>query len=195
MDQTVETEFLSECRGASLIFVPPVVVRASPLEIEKMKAIEAIKHSLDSADMICMMYVNDLSDSELMMRPHPGCNHINWQLGHLIAAEHHMINQVAAGAMPALPAGFAEKYTKETSSSDDPQKFFAKDELLATYRAQRAGTLSVLQTMTEADLDRETGVQYASTVGAMLLLQGGHWTMHAGQWVIVRRSIGKPALF
>jgi hypothetical protein len=28
----------------------------------------------------------------------------------------------------------------------------------------------------------------------MLSMQGSHWMMHAGQWVIVRRNLGKPVL-
>ncbi|MEZ6104820.1 MAG: hypothetical protein R3B96_01570 [Pirellulaceae bacterium] len=45
-----------------------------------MNAKDVIKTALGTADMIGMAYVNDLSDAELMRRPHPGCNHINWQL-------------------------------------------------------------------------------------------------------------------
>ena len=36
---------------------------------------------------------------------------------------------------------------------------------------------------------------YAPTVGAVLLLIGNHWMMHAGQFVPVRRKLGRPPLF
>ena len=94
--------------------------------------------------------------------------------------------------MPALPSGFAEKYTKETASIDDPSAFASKDELMSTYKAQRAGTLAVLAKTSEQEMEAKTGVDYAPTVGAMFVLQGSHWLMHCGQWVIVRRSLGKP---
>lgn len=160
-----------------------------------MDSREAIKGSIDTADFVAMGYLADLTDQNLMLRPHPGCNHINWQIGHLVAAEHDMIEKVAPGAMPALPAGFAEKYTKEAATSDDPAKFVAKDDLLRVAKEQRAATLAALSNVSDADLDQPTGVDYAPTVGAMFLLQGCHWLMHCGQWVIVRRSLGKPALF
>ena len=160
-----------------------------------MDSREAIKGSIDTADFVAMGYLADLTDQDFMLRPHPGCNHINWQVGHLVAAEHSLINQVAPGAMPALPAGFADKYTKETATSDDPTKFAKKDELLRVAKEQRAATLAALSKVSDADLDQPTGDDYAPTVGAMFLLQGGHWLMHCGQWVIVRRSLGKPALF
>ena len=155
----------------------------------------AIKVSIETADFVAMGYIADLTDQNLMLRPHPGCNHINWQLGHLIAAEHNLINQVSPGAMPALPTGFADKYTKETAASDDPAKFATKEELLRVAKEQRAATLVALSKVSDADLDRPTGLDYAPTVGAMFALQGSHWLMHCGQWVIVRRSLGKPALF
>ncbi len=157
-----------------------------------MDAIAAIKVSLETADMVGMAYLADLSDAELMERPHPGCNHINWQLGHLICSEHQMISSLAADAMPALPTGFDAKYSKESAGSDDPSQFVPKEELLEAYRAQRAGTLAVLAASTPDQLDEPTGVSYAPTRGAMLLMQANHWLMHCGQWVIVRRSHGKP---
>ncbi len=160
-----------------------------------MDSREAIKGSIDTADFVAMGYLADLTDQDFMLRPHPGCNHINWQIGHLVTAEHDLIEKVAPGAMPALPVGFAEQYTKETATSNDPTKFGKKDELLRVAKEQRAATLAALSKVSDADLDRPTGLDYAPTVGAMFLLQGSHWLMHCGQWVIVRRSLGKPALF
>lgn len=160
-----------------------------------MDSREAMKLSINMADFVAMGYLADLTDEDFMLRPHPGCNHINWQVGHLVAAEHQLINQVAPGAMPALPTGFADKYTKETATSDDPTKFAKKDELLRVAKEQRAATLAALTKQSDADLDKPTGLDYAPTVGAMFALQGSHWLMHCGQWVIVRRSLGKPPLF
>lgn len=160
-----------------------------------MDSRQAIKLAIDTGEFVSMGYLSDLSDAELLHRPAAGCNHINWQLGHLIASEHKMIEGVAPGSMPPLPAGFAEKYTKETSGCNDPKALASKDELLALSKQQRAGTLAALEKMSDADLDKPTGVEYASTVAAMFSLQGGHWMMHAGQWAVVRRQLGRPPLF
>jgi hypothetical protein len=136
-----------------------------------------------------------LSDEDLLRRPHPQCNHVNWQVGHLIAAEHQMMEQLKPGGMPPLPDQFATRYAKETQRNDDPSQFCTKEQLLRTHAAQRAGTKRMLSLYNAEDLDRETGVDYAPTVGAMIGLQSSHWLMHAGQWVIVRRELGKPLLF
>ena len=37
--------------------------------------------------------------------------------------------------------------------------------------------------------------QFLPTVAAVLAALGGHWLMHAAQFVVVRRKLGKPLLF
>jgi len=160
-----------------------------------MNAIEAIRITISSGETVGMGYLNDLTDEDMMRRPCPGCNHINWQVGHLIASEHEMMEHVLPGALPALPEGFLQKYSKETAASDDPSAFLKKAELLEVAQQMRAGTLALLEKQTPEDLDRETGVAYAPNVGALFSMQGLHWLMHAGQWVVVRRQIGRPPLF
>ena len=160
-----------------------------------MNSRDAIKLSIDMGAMVSMAYIEDLSDEDLMRRPCPGCNHINWQIGHLISSEHQMGNKLAPDSMPELPDGFAEKYTKETATIDDPAKFCTKAELQAVFKVQREATLEALSDLSKSDLDDETGVEYAPTVGAMFSLQGSHWLMHCGQWAVVRRQLGRPPLF
>jgi len=160
-----------------------------------MNAKDALKINIDMGQFISLGYIEDLNDQELMHRPAKGANHINWQLGHLIQAENEMMNIAIPGCMPKLPAGFAEKYTKDTASIDDASKFLKKDELLKVYHEQRAGTLKALEGVSESDLDKATGVEYAPTIGAMLSMQGTHWVMHAGQWAVIRRQLGRKPMF
>lgn len=163
-----------------------------------MNAREAIKLSIGSAQFVTLGYLEDLTDEQLMMRPHPKCNHINWQFGHLIASEREMVEGACPGAMPPLPAGFEEKYNRQTAASDDPALFCTKAELLAAFHQQRAATLAALDKLSDSDLDKpgpESMRSYAPTIASLFELQGGHYLMHAGQWVIVRRQLGKPALF
>jgi len=160
-----------------------------------MNARQAIKLSIDSGDMVSMAYLDDLTDPEMFHRPCKACNHINWQVGHLIASENWLVNQVKPDFMPPLPAGFAEKYTSDTAAIDDPKKFSTKAELMAAYHQQRAAALAALDTFSDAELDRPSGVEYAPTVGGVMSLVGGHWLMHAGQWAVIRRQLGRKPLF
>ena len=160
-----------------------------------MNAIQAIKLSIDMSTMICNNYLTDLNDSELMHRPAPGCNHINWQLGHLISVEHDLVEKVAPGSMAPLPAGFVEKYTKETAANDDAARFCNKAELMKVLAEQRKGALSVLDKTSESDLDKPSGMDWAPNVGSVLSAAiGGHWMMHCGQWAVVRRQLGRAPL-
>ena len=159
-----------------------------------MNSREAIKNNIQTADMVCGAYLGDLTDEDLMRRPHPECNHVNWQVGHLIASDFDMFSGCFPGEMEALPEGFVEQYAKEANGNDDPSAFRNKEELMGLLQKQRAVIMSKLDEIDEAALDQpspESMKSYAPTVGAALNMIGGHWMMHAGQWVIVRRQSGR----
>ena len=158
----------------------------------------AIKSAIDTANMISTAYLDDLTDEEMMHRPSPGCNHIKWQVGHLIVSENNMIDQCLPGSMPPLPDGFAERYTKETSDSENPDDFDSKITLMSLYEQQRGSTLAALESIDVDDLSREGPESirsYCPTVGAAFLMQDAHWLMHAGQWAVIRRQLGRDPLF
>ena len=163
-----------------------------------MNGRDAIKVSIGTAQMICLDYLRDLTDTEMMHRPHPEINHIKWQVGHLITSERMMVEGVAPGAMPPLPDGFADRYTKETAASDDAAGFDSKAELLQTFEQQRAATLAAIDGLSDEDLDQaapESMRDYAPNVGAVFNMQGAHWLMHAGQWAVIRRQLDRPPLY
>jgi hypothetical protein len=159
-----------------------------------MNAHDAIKSGLDTSAMISNMYVEDLTDAELLRRPAPGCNHINWQLGHLIVSEHKTLSKIDPST-PPLPAGFEEKYAMDKHAIDDPAAFSSKAELVSAGKQQREATLATLAKQSADDLDKPTGLEWAPTVGLAIGGQGAHWLMHAGQWAVVRRQLGRKPLF
>ena len=159
-----------------------------------MKTCDAIKNNYQTAQMVCGSYLSDLTDSEAMQRPHAGCNHINWQVGHIIASENKMGNAVVAGGLPELPSGFAEKYGKETATSDNEADFVPMSELLALAKTQGDAVLAMIDGMSDEQFDTpgpEEMQAYAPNLGALCNMLGSHWMMHAGQWVIVRRELGR----
>ena len=163
-----------------------------------MNSRQALKSGIAGGQSIVESYLEDLTDADLLVRAVPGSNHIAWQLGHLIAAENMMLDAVRPGSMPALPSGFEKQHGKETATSDDPKAFLKKSEYLDLFRKQRAGTLKLLETMSDEDLSREAPESlrgFVKRVGDVFSMQGTHWVMHAGQWALVRRKLGKPPLF
>lgn len=162
-----------------------------------MTAKEVIKHVVEFCDMLTRMYVDDLTDEELLIRSVPGTNHIAWQLGHAIASQGEMLT-LLGHTPPTLPQGFAESYTPETATSDDPAKFHKKSEYLGLMDTMKTATLAAIDATPEADLDQpgpEAMREYAPTMVACLTILGTHWLMHAGQFVPIRRKLGRPPLF
>lgn len=158
---------------------------------------QAMISVLNTAHMIVEAYVGDMDDQDLMTRPHPESNHINWQIGHLIASDHHMITQVFPNAIENLPDGFVDKYQKETQNCDDFSRFDDKETLLKLANQQKAAIQKVIEDCDPTDFSKEAPdsmKSYCPSVGDMFCMIGSHWLMHCGQWVIVRRIQGKPVV-
>ncbi|WP_299460516.1 DinB family protein [uncultured Gimesia sp.] len=163
-----------------------------------MSLAEHIKVTLELPALVVKSYLEDLTDEELFVRPAEKMNHIAWQLGHLILSEHFHVTQVAPDSMPRLPDGFKECYTRETAASDQPADFHTKAEYLQLMQEQRQGTLDVLSKLSDQELMQPApeAVRYlGSTTGCVFAGESTHWMMHAGQWAVVRRKLGKPPLF
>jgi hypothetical protein len=147
--------------------------------------------------MVTRMYIEDLTDRDLLVRSVPGTNHIAWQLGHLATSVPYMLGALGHKP-PALPAGFEAAHTKETAGSDDPAKFRSKAEYLQLAETMKAATLAAVDATPEDQLTApgpESMREYAPTVASVLMLLGTHWLMHAGQFVPIRRKLGKAPLF
>lgn len=159
---------------------------------------DAIRSALSGADFLSHRYLDDLTDEEIMVRPVPDANHLAWQLGHLIAAERHLVEAAAPGSMPELPAGFVECHTKATAPSDNPADFLTKSEYLELAQSVRAATLKALDSLLPADLDKPVEGRvppFVKRAGDCFTTIGNHWALHAGQWVILRRKLNRERMF
>jgi len=156
---------------------------------------DLIRGAFARAQMVSDMLLEDLDESEIMMRPAEHANHIAWQLGHLIVSFNMFGNKVRADSMPALPEGFVEQHSKETSASDDASGFLSKGEYLDLLNQNREGLVGLVA---EADLDAAAPEEmqgYCQSVGDMLDLAASHELMHSGQITVLRRRLGKPIKF
>jgi hypothetical protein len=162
-----------------------------------MDAKGVLRQSVELSHMITRAYVDDLTDADLFVRSVPGANHIAWQLGHLVAGTQQMLGMLGHPS-PALPEGFAAAHTAETSSVNDPAKFSTKDEYVTLLEQMKAAALAAIDATPESALDQpapEAMREYAPTVSAALGVVAMHPTMHAGQFVPIRRKLGKAPLF
>jgi hypothetical protein len=163
-----------------------------------MKATDTIKTALTSTQQMLQQYLSDLSDADLLIRPVPNANHIAWQLGHLIASEVMLGAMVPGASYPELPAELKSQADGKSAQAPPAGGYLKKAEYLDWFNKVRGATIATVERMSDADLDKPTPPDWASwapNLGALLLLTANHTLMHAGQFSVVRRSLGKPVLF
>ena len=81
---------------------------------------------------------------------------------------------------------------------DPPRGFATKAAYVDLFNRVRDATLAAVEKLNDADFDKPTTgnmAKFAPNVGALLQLAANHTLMHAGQFTVVRRKLGKPVLF
>ncbi|TWU21287.1 DinB family protein [Bythopirellula polymerisocia] len=162
-----------------------------------MNVKDALCATLDTSSMVLSKYLEDLSDADLMKRPGEGCNHVAWQLGHLINSEKQLLESLSPGSSVELPSGFAEKHSKETVADDNPANFCTKQEYLDLFDKVHEATKAAIANVSEEDLDKPAPEHFRSmfpSAGHVYVLIATHSMMHAGQLVPLRRALGKPVV-
>jgi len=164
-----------------------------------MNGCQAIQSTLESNKGILNWYVGDFTDAEMFVRPIPEANHAAWQIGHIILGDVYLIKEELPEAVyPELPAGFVEIHSKAGAIQEGPEGFLPKAEMLKLWDEVRAATIATVGKLTDADLDKPTTGSmkgFAKTHGELFLMMANHTLMHAGQFSVTRRKLGKPVLF
>lgn len=162
-----------------------------------MNTKDAIRSAMAMSDTVMKTYLSDLNDADLMTRPGDGCNHLAWQLGHLISSEVMLLKGLSPDASVELPEGFAEAHSKEATGNDDASAFQSKDEYLALYDKVRDASRAALDSYPEPDFDSPSAEHFRKmfpTQGDVFMLIANHPMMHAGQLAVARRKLGKDVL-
>lgn len=162
-----------------------------------MNTKDALRSSMDMSLFVLTTYVSDFTDEELLERPTKACNPLAWQLGHLISSEVNLLESICPGQGGELPDGFADAHSKEAAQSDDTANYRKKEEYLSLFETVRSATKAALEALPDEDLDKPSPEwirEQFPTQGDMFTLIGTHPMMHAGQFAVVRRSLGKPIL-
>ena len=164
-----------------------------------MTAKDAIKIALTGTQQLIPMYLGDLADADLLVRPVPGANHIAWQIGHVISSEKFLLGPQLPGATyPNLPEGFDEVHNPKNAGAESTKGFLPKAQYLDLFNSVRKATLNNLEKMSDADLEQaNTGplAKFAPTLASLIIMMSNHTLMHAGQFTVVRRKLGKPVVF
>ncbi len=163
-----------------------------------MTAKDVILRTYGTGETITKSYLAELTAADLLVRPVPGQNHIAWQLGHLILSEHKFVEGIKPGASPQAASRLRGGARPRQDERRRPFEIPRARGLPRLIEAQREATKAVLNELDEPALDEpgpERMRQMAPTVGAGFALMGNHMLMHLGQFVAVRRKLGKPIAF
>ncbi len=158
---------------------------------------EALKASLTSTQFVLNMYLGDLGDADLLVRPVPSANNIAWQLGHLITAEAWLMKALPGATYPETGLVLTD-YGKETAQSGPKGGYRTKAQYLDAFAKVRAASIANVDRLTDADFSKpNTGdmAKFAPTLGDLVILVANHTLMHGGQFTVVRRALGKPVVF
>ena len=164
-----------------------------------MSGVQTIIAALESSKSWLETYVGDFTDAELLVRPVPGANHAAWQIGNVIGGDPFLVKaELPDAAFPPLPDGFAELHGSKGAMKDSDPGFLTKDGYLKLFAEVRAAAVAAVSKLTDADLDRPSHekMKFAGpTLGHVLMFVALHTIMHAGQFTVIRRKLGKPVLF
>jgi hypothetical protein len=163
-----------------------------------MHAKDVLKIALESTHDMMKMYLGDLTDADLLVRPVPSANNTAWQLAHLIVAEKMLLGDQLPGAKYAdLPAAIVSLGSERTGKVDPPEGYLPKSQYLEWFGTMRSATIAAVDKLGDADFDKPTTnmmAKFAPTLGALLILIANHTLMHGGQFTVVRRALNKPVV-
>ena len=151
---------------------------------------------LATSRFIMSTYLSDLTGEDILVCPVEGAHHTAWQLGHLIFNERRMVEGIKLGAGITLSPSFEDAHGKEIAVGSTTG-FYKVSEYREMLASQRAKTLELLVSLSDADLAKQAPEfmrAYARYVSSVFLSIASHETMHAGQIAVVRRRLGKPVL-
>jgi uncharacterized damage-inducible protein DinB len=159
---------------------------------------DAIQFALSISDRVVLDVIDEMRDAATTFpTPNGGC-HPLWVLGHLTLVE---------GMIPAAlfaeknPAAEWQQYFGEGSEAvADARAYPPLDEVREKYRQLRERNLKILESLTEADLDKPTKApprgreRELATYGQSFLVLALHQAMHRGNLTDARRAAGRTVL-
>ena len=159
-----------------------------------MRSIDLIRENLKRSDDIVLARVEEMRDHCVVFPTPRGGAHTLWVLGHLAYIE----SLVVWGFMLGEPNPLAdwEDQFDGTDISGNLDQFPPFDHVLEECRKARASTISLLDSLTEDDLDKVSenapdGVdELFGTYRRCLQYAADHWFMHRGQLADARRAAG-----
>ena len=163
-----------------------------------MQTKDAIRFALTVSDNAVMSVVDKMNDAAMTFpTPKGGC-HPLWVLGHLTLVEG-MVPTVLFGE-PNPVADWQKYFGEHTEPVANAGAYPAFAEVRAKYAELRARNLRILDSLTEADLDKPSAAppkgreREFATFGQSFLVLALHQAMHRSHVTDALRASGRTAL-
>ena len=159
-----------------------------------MDSIDLIRDNLTKSRGHTLARVEEMRDHCLVPPTARGGGHTLWILGHVAYVEAMVIRVFMLGEPNPL-ADWEDLFDGQDVSGDRG-RYPPFDDVLARCREMRESTLALLDTLSEADLDRPSPgapkghEENFGTWRRCLQYVADHWYMHRGQLADARRSAG-----
>jgi hypothetical protein len=140
-------------------------------------------------------YVADFSPKEYLHRPSPNANCAAWTVGHLAMTDRHLLKLFGA-ALPEISAGFDKRFSRD-EGCPQAEDFGDVSTVVPVFDQHRDRLTTVAKSASPEQLNKKMDkpIGFATTFGDVLVFASIHTSMHAGQIVMIRRSLGRPPLF
>src|SRR6201987_5110022 len=165
---------------------------------KKMQTKEAIKFALTASDRAVLSVIDEMSGAATTFpTPNGGC-HPLWVLGHLTLVEG-MVPEILFGEKN-VAAEWQPYFGENSEAVADAKAYPPFAEVREKYRQLRERNLKLLESLSEADLDKPTKTppkgreKEFATYGQSLLVLALHQAMHRGNLTDARRAAGRTAL-
>lgn len=158
-----------------------------------------LQRSIDIGNRMVLPFFDDLRDAPLERTLPDDGLHAHWILGHVLFSEIHMIRVFAMGGTnpcEELVGFFKSGPLPDPAGAGYPPY----DELLELFRQERLHTRSVLETLSEEELNSRPEVlpdgyeEFIPTKAACFMETGHHLFNHRGQLADIRRRLGRKIL-
>jgi hypothetical protein len=165
----------------------------------QMNGIEVIRASLVMGHDWLQTLLADMKEAPLTQPGPNGGNHPMWVVGHLAHSEASLVAEFILGEKNPL-AKWDKLFGMGSKPATDAAAYPPFEEVLGELEKARARTLSLLDSYTDADLDRAAHVpdeykEMFGTVGKCFACLSVHEGFHAGQVADARRAAGKAPVY
>ena len=156
---------------------------------------DAIRYSLNMAHQATMRALATIEDLPLTFPTENGGCHPLWVIGHLAFVEGLTHEMLGGGGNPV--AHWSVIFGPDTVPTADATQYPAFAKVRDRYVQLRNSNLELLESMTEADLDKSTPWQpkgleeHFATFGKSLLTVAMHQMAHRGQITDASRAMGR----